>query len=342
MLGAPTVWTWLTTRWCPLPTPLSGVWWRAFSKARWSAAAEWREELLSFDREDRVLSSDMVEAFLGDVATPTQLIEVLEKLMEEKRRLLRDGHQFQELVLRHVELRGTGNMSSRSLGLQEERMDEQRAVVEAPSCPPLKVLRALMQVKQKEYDQLRETHAEFWQRRKAATLDRNGYIDYLMAEDRMGLLLQEMEQLKPQLLSAEAEAALAVGTAHFDVHCQPVAEAAEMICSTWASFIQACAQFVRLADEQIALLWSMPDATGQPAFDLPDGLTLLQRVIQAFPHQPSTVIQSVVATMRVPMTVGDSHHVLEMVPGRQPFPETLVRRFLAGYHVENSQPEEAC
>ena len=39
MLGAPQVWTWLTTRWCPLPPPLSGLWWRALTKARWSAAA---------------------------------------------------------------------------------------------------------------------------------------------------------------------------------------------------------------------------------------------------------------------------------------------------------------
>ena len=112
-----------------------------------------------------------------------------------------------------------------------------------------------------------------------------------------------------------------------------------MICSTWAAFMQACAQFVEQADQQIALLWSMPDATGQPSFDLPDGQVLLQRMIQAFPHQPATLIQSIIATLRVPMTVGDGHNVLAMVPGRQPFPETLVRRFLAGYQVKEPPTE---
>jgi hypothetical protein len=209
------------------------------------------------------------------------------------------------------------------------------AVVAAPT---LEDLHAQMQAKQAEYEQLRETHAELWQQRQAATLSRDGYIDYLMAEDRMGLLLKELEALKPQVLYAEAAEAMAVGKAHYDTLCQPVTEAATLVCETWVAFIQACAQFVHLADEQIALLWSLPDARGQ-TFDLPDGLLLLQRMIQAFPHQPATVIQSIVATMRVPMTVGDSHNVLAMVPGRQPFPETLVRRFLAGFQVDEPTPE---
>ena len=218
-------------------------------------------------------------------------------------------------------------------------MHEPSAVVEAPPRPTLKVLQALMQVKQQEYDQLSATYAELWARRKNATLDREGYITYLMAEDRMGLLLQEMEQLKPQVLYAEAHEAITSGTAHFDAHTEAVTAAATMICSTWAAFIEACGAFVEQADQQIALLWSLPRSDGQPAFDLPDGLTVLQRAIQAFPHQPGTVIQSVIATLRVPMTVGDSHNVLEMVPGRQPFPETLVRRFLAGYQVAEPTPE---
>ena len=32
--------------------------------------------------------------------------------------------------------------------------------------------------------------------------------------------LQEIERLQPQLLYAEAEEAVTVGTAHFDAHCQ--------------------------------------------------------------------------------------------------------------------------
>jgi hypothetical protein len=107
-----------------------------------------------------------------------------------------------------------------------------------------------------------------------------------MAEDRMSLLLQELEALKPQVLFAEAQEAITSGKAHYDAHTEAVTEAATLICSTWAAFIAACAAFVVQADEQIALLWSMPDASGQPAFDLPDGQVVLQRVIQAFPRQP--------------------------------------------------------
>ena len=142
------------------------------------------------------------------------------------------------------------------------------------------------------------------------------------------------------MLFAEAEEAITTGKEHFDAHCEPVREAATLICHTWAAFAQACAQFVELADQQIALLWSMPDATGQPAFDLPDGHVLLQRVIQTFPHQGASLISTVAATLRVPFTNGDLDNVLEMVPGRQPFPDTLVRRFLAGYQVKEPQPEE--
>jgi hypothetical protein len=203
--------------------------------------------------------------------------------------------------------------------------------------PTLEDLHALMQAKQAEYDQLRERYAELWQQRKAATLSRDGYIDYLMAEDRMGLLLKEMEALAPQVLYAEAEDAITTGKAHYDAHIEAVTAAATQICEQWATFTQACAQFVQLADEQIRLLWSMPDASGQPFADLPDGQVLLQRMIQMFPHQPATLIQSIVATLRVPMTVGDYHSALEMVPGRQPFPETLVRRFLQGYEYTTTE-----
>jgi len=116
-------------------------------------------------------------------------------------------------------------------------MSEPSAVLEAPARPPLKVLHALMQMKQEEYDQLRETHAALWQKRKSATLDRNGYIDYLMAEDRMALLLQEMEQLTPQVLFAEAHEAITSGKAHYDALVPAVTEAATLLCQRWAAFV---------------------------------------------------------------------------------------------------------
>jgi hypothetical protein len=232
---------------------------------------------------------------------------------------------------------GSGNISNTG---KEAQVDEQ-TLAEAPPRPTLEELHALMQAKQAEYDQLREQHAALWGQRKAATLSREGYIDFLWTEDRMALLLREIEQLTPAVLYAEAEDAITTGKAHYDAHSEAVTAAATQICEAWAAFIQACAQFVALADEQIRLLWSMPDASGQPFADLPDGQVLLQRMIQMFPHQPGTLMESIVRTLRVPMTVGDYHNALEMVPGRQPFPETLVRRFLAGYeYTTEGTPHE--
>ena len=99
-----------------------------------------------------------------------------------------------------------------------------------------------------------------------------------------------------------------------------------------------------LVDEQNRLLEVLPDATGQPAFDLPGGAELLQRLLgTGFPHAgASSLLHMVVLALQTPFTQGDQHRVVAMVPGTQPFPETLVRRFLAGYQGETSQPEEAC
>ncbi len=217
-------------------------------------------------------------------------------------------------------------------------MDEQTAVAAAPR-PTLEALHATLAAKRAEYDQLREVHQQLWQQRHAGTLEREGYVDYLMTEDRMALLLRQIEQLTPAVIFAEAEDALLAGKHHYDHYCQPVTEAATELCEAWASVIEKARAFVQLADEQIKGLWSLPDASGQPAFDLPDGHVLLQRMIQMFPHQPGTLLESIVRTLRVPMTVGDYHKALEMVPGRQPFPETLVRRFLQGYEYTTEGTE---
>jgi len=62
--------------------------------------------LLDFDRPDRTLSSDLVEDFLGEIASPQQLVEVVEQLLAEKRLLRRDAHAVEEAVLRHVDHAG--------------------------------------------------------------------------------------------------------------------------------------------------------------------------------------------------------------------------------------------
>ena len=106
MRNPPQLWTWMCTHWCPLPSRLSWVLWRALSQAQWSAAVQWREQFLAFDKPDRTVSSDLVETFLEEVASPQQIMKVLGELMEEKRLLRRDAHQLEEEVLRHVDHTG--------------------------------------------------------------------------------------------------------------------------------------------------------------------------------------------------------------------------------------------
>jgi hypothetical protein len=217
--------------------------------------------------------------------------------------------------------------------------DEPTATVEPSATEQLRELKAQRAAKQLEYDTLNARHTELWQLRKTAALDRNGYIDYLMTSDRMEVLLKDLQAMEPQIVYAEAKAAITTGKMHHDALVPTVTAAAVAICERWASFVQACAQFVQVADSQISELWSLPDHTGQPAFDLPDGSVQMQRLLTAFPHQPLLLAHSVVASIRVPMTQGESHQALQAVPGRAPFSETLVRRYLAGFQVATPNPE---
>ena len=70
-----------------------------------STATRWRDAFLAFDREDKLVSSDIVETFLGEIASPQQFIDLLEALVQEKL-LKRDGRQLEELVLQHVDATG--------------------------------------------------------------------------------------------------------------------------------------------------------------------------------------------------------------------------------------------
>jgi hypothetical protein len=214
--------------------------------------------------------------------------------------------------------------------------DESTAVLAAPPAQQLAELQATMKSKEDEYAKLNAEHTRLWQLRKQAKLDREDYVTFLMTSDRMEVLLRELEALKPQLLYAEASAAVDKGRRHYDSLTPATRQAAELVCQRWAAFVQACGGFVEVANERIAELWQLPDAKGQPAFpDLLEGSVLLQRMIQMFPHQPASLIHSVLATMQVPMTVGNTEQVLQMVPG--PFPETLVRRFLSGYQPPTTE-----
>jgi hypothetical protein len=107
VLGAPPqLWSWMTTHWCPLPAAVAWVWWRALLKAEDPLAAAWRQAFLDFEAPDRVLSRDIVEAFLARVATPPQLIALLEQLQAEGKLLRRDARHLQELVLTQTDRGG--------------------------------------------------------------------------------------------------------------------------------------------------------------------------------------------------------------------------------------------
>jgi hypothetical protein len=73
----PKLWAWLTQEWVPLSASQAWVLWRALAQAQWTRAAEWRTQFLAFEAPDRVLSRDLVEAFLADLASPTHLIKNL-------------------------------------------------------------------------------------------------------------------------------------------------------------------------------------------------------------------------------------------------------------------------
>jgi predicted aminopeptidase len=142
-------------------------------------------------------------------------------------------------------------------------VDAQSAVAAETPRPTLEELHAAMAAKRAEYDQLREVHAQLWQRRHAGTLEREGYIDFLWSEDRMALLLREIEQLTPAVLYGEAEDAILAGKQHYDAHIDAVTAAATQICEAWATFTQACAAFVQLADEQIGVGHMTVDPCGK-------------------------------------------------------------------------------
>jgi hypothetical protein len=105
-MGPPRLWTWLCTHWCPIPASLAWCWWRALSKAQYPPADLWRARFVAFDREDRGVSRDIVESFLAEIASPPQLIDLVEHLMKERCLVRRDGHHLQEHILAHVDHTG--------------------------------------------------------------------------------------------------------------------------------------------------------------------------------------------------------------------------------------------
>ena len=110
--------------------------------------------------------------------------------------------------------------------------------------------------------------------------------DILMAEDDRSVLLKELEALGPQVSLPKPRRRWSSGKAHHDAHCQPLTDAATLICHTQVAFIAACRRLRAAGRRAHPLLWSLPDATGQPAFDLPDGLTFCNACSWRFRTSP--------------------------------------------------------
>jgi hypothetical protein len=219
-------------------------------------------------------------------------------------------------------------------------VDEQTTVIGPSATADLRELQAHIKAKEDEYALLNARHTELWQLRKQAQLDREGYIDFLMVADRMEVLLHELEAAKPQLRYREVRAAAGQGVNHYNALVPAETEAATLVCTRWASFIQACAGFVEVSDQQIDPLTVLPAPDGSPAFELPSGQELLQRVIGGLPNTSGTVLQAVVWSIRQPLTLGDTRTVVTAVPGTQPFPPGLVERYLAGFQPDEPKPME--
>jgi len=104
--GPPRLWTCLTRDWCPLPRSLAWVWWRAISRAQWSASAEWREAFLVFARRSDRTSAEMVHYFFTRHYAPHDLVTLLEALVQERVLLARDGHSIEEVLLQQCDAQG--------------------------------------------------------------------------------------------------------------------------------------------------------------------------------------------------------------------------------------------
>jgi hypothetical protein len=86
---------------------LSWVLWRALGRTQDPLAVAWRQAFCDFEAPNRLLGRDLVEAFLRQVATPQQLMALVEQLEHEGTLLRRDAHQLEERILGHVAKDGT-------------------------------------------------------------------------------------------------------------------------------------------------------------------------------------------------------------------------------------------
>jgi hypothetical protein len=105
--GPPQLWGWLTRQWCPLPASLAWTWWRAISRAQWSASVEWRTVFLDFARRCTGSPNDEVIAlFFTQHCAPHDLVTLIEALVQEQVLRRRDGRCIEEALLQQCDAQG--------------------------------------------------------------------------------------------------------------------------------------------------------------------------------------------------------------------------------------------
>jgi hypothetical protein len=106
MLGPPKQWRQLTRYGVPLTQGLSWTWWRAITKARWTASVQWRQAFLAFTGRPERTSFREAEVFASRHCTPRDLIALVENLVQEGVMLPRDGRRIEEALLEQCDAQG--------------------------------------------------------------------------------------------------------------------------------------------------------------------------------------------------------------------------------------------
>ena len=150
-------------------------------------------------------------------------------------------------------------------------MDEQLAVTKAPAVQTYDALHALVQAKEAEREQLHETYTALWQQRKTATLDDMGYVRYMRTEDRMALLLEELDDLRPQRDAARVRETVLAAQQHHDAAVPEALDLATRAVEATRTAAQLWSQLAATFDAQTTPLMAYQDRHGIPAFTGPNG-----------------------------------------------------------------------
>jgi hypothetical protein len=215
------------------------------------------------------------------------------------------------------------------------------AVAEEPLSPAEALAQTLAEM-EGEAEAYRQTLHQLHAKRKARELDVMGLARYFWLEDKITGLTEDIQALAPQLAYRQAEDRAHDGTAQHARFHLAIRDAALRVVQAARDLCTACAQFVALWDEQHSVLAATPGASGQPAFEIAPGSLILQRMLNAL-RQGGAWATAVLPCLREggELNNGDSAAVLEQAKsGMEPFAPNEIRRFLDGFAVPVSTPDD--